>query len=77
MLLVIAWRLQLQSVGLIRQARLGGGKLTLERLHAPASPPELAPRPMSGNPDVSGTNTKPGEQGQKDEKVNGRLEEEG
>ena len=63
MLLVIAWRLQLQSVGLIRQARLGGGKLTLERLHAPASPPDLAPRPMSGNPDVSGTNTKPGEQG--------------
>jgi hypothetical protein len=63
MLLVIAWRLQLQSVGLIRQARLGGGKLTLERLHAPASLPELAPRPTSGNPDVGGTSTKPGEQG--------------
>ena len=74
MLLVMAWRLQLQSVGLIRQARLGGGKLTLERLHAPASPPELAPRPMSGNPDVSGTNTKPDEQSENDEKVNGHLE---
>ena len=76
MLLVIAWRLQLESVVLIRQA-LGGARLTLERLHAPASPPEIAPRPMSSNPDVSGTNTRPGEQGQKDEKVNGRLEEEG
>lgn len=75
--LVIAWRLQLQSVGLIRQARLGGGKLTLERLHAPASPPELAPRPMSGNPDASSANKKSGEQGQKDEKVNGCLEQEG
>ena len=77
MLLVIAWRLQLQSVGLIRQARLGGGKLTLERLHAPASPPELAARPMSGNPDTSSANKKTSEQGQKDEKVNGRLEHEG
>ena len=75
--LVIAWRLQLQSVGLIHQARLGGNKLTLERLHAPASPPELAARPMSGNPDASSANKKTGEQGQKDEKVNGRLEEEG
>ena len=76
MLLVIAWRLQLESVVLIRQA-LGGARLTLERLHAPASLPELAPRPTSGNPDVGGTSTKPGEQGQKDEKVNGCLEEEG
>ena len=75
--LVIAWRLQLQSVGLIRQARLGGGKLAFERLHAPAAPPELAPRPMSGNPDASSANKKTGEQGQKDEKVNRRLEEEG
>ena len=77
MLLVMTWRLRLHSVGLIRQARLGVRKLTLERVHAPASPPELAPRPMSGNPDVNGTNTKPGEQGQKDEKISGRLEEEG
>ena len=77
MLHVIAWRLQLQSVGLIRQARLGGGKLTLERLHAPASPPEIAPRPMSSNPDATSANKKTSEQGQKDEKVNGCLEQEG
>jgi hypothetical protein len=74
---VIARRAQLQSVGLIRQARVSGGKLAFERLHTLATSPELAPRPMSGNPDASSANKKPGEQGQKDEKVNRRLEEEG
>jgi len=76
MLLVISWRLQPQSVGLIRQARLGDRKLTFERLHTPASPPEFAPRSMSGNPDASSANEKTGEHGQKDEKVKGRLEKE-
>ena len=77
MLLLAARRLQLRSVSLIRQARLSGGKLAFERLYAPASPPELAPRPMPGNPDASSANKKTGEQGQKDKKVNGRLDQEG
>jgi hypothetical protein len=50
---------------------------SFERLYAPTSPPELAPRPVPGNPDASSANKKSGEQGQKDKKVNGRLEQEG
>jgi hypothetical protein len=77
MLVRIAWRLQPRSLGLIRQARLGGSEFTLERFDAPAPAPELAPQPVPGNPDASGAHNKTRDQGQQDEKINGCLEHDG